>query len=116
MIAHNNGYAGTFYDCYPVATPGDPATYNPNLALDAAASYTTQTGTATTGWNCGNGTSQVTSVCKSLDPAGKSGTCTCWAYASGGAASADAIVGHTFNNTGNNGCRCQLATDPPWGN
>jgi len=118
MIAHANGYGGTFYDCYPVGTPGTPATYNATMALDAAASYPTQPGTATTGWNCGNGTSQVTSVCKSVDTNGKTGTCTCWAYASGGAAGANAVVGHTFSNlpTSNAGCQCQLATDPSWGN
>ena len=117
MIAHANGYGGTFYDCYPVGTPGTPSTYNATMALDAAASYTTQPGTATTGWTCGSGTSAVTSVCKSTDPTGNSVPCTCWAYASGGAAGANAIVGHTFSNTaGNKGCQCQLATDPTWGN
>jgi hypothetical protein len=116
MIAHANGYGGTFYDCYPLGVPGTPATYNATMALDAASSYAGQTGTATTGWTCGSGTSAVTAVCKSVDVNGKNGTCTCWAYSSGGSAAANATVGHTFNNTGNNGCLCQAATDPTWGN
>jgi hypothetical protein len=45
---------------------------------------------------------------------GKSGMCTCWAYASAGSASANAVAGHTYSNA--TGCACQLATDPAWGN
>jgi len=61
----------------------------------------------------------VTSICKVVDQTGKTGMCTCWAYASGGAAGANAVTGHTFSNTQaapNDGCLCQLATDPTWGN
>jgi hypothetical protein len=127
MIAHGNGYGGTFYDCYPKGTPGNQNTYFSTMGLDAAASYTTQPGTASDNWNCGNGTSRVTSICKSVDPTGKTGTCTCWAYTCGNCttppcsctAGAMAVIGHTFSNTQaapNDGCLCQLATDPTWGN
>jgi hypothetical protein len=119
MIAHANGWGGTFYDCYPKGTPGTPAGYNATMALDAAASDAGQPGTASTGWMCGTGTSLVTAVCKSVDTSGATGTCTCWAYASGGAAGANAIVGHTYFNNApppKDGCDCVAATDPSWGN
>jgi hypothetical protein len=113
LTTHSNGQGGNYSDCYPLATPGTPATYDPQMALDAAASDTAQAGTATTGWTCGNGTTAVTSVCKSVDASGNTGTCTCWAYASGSDATAMAVVGHTFASA-SKGCKCQLATDPSW--
>jgi hypothetical protein len=101
MIAHANGYGGTYYDCYPVGTPGNASTYSSQIALDAANSDAAQSGMATIGWNCGN----VASVCKSVDPAGKTGTCTCWAYTGSPA-------GHT--NFNNSGCLCSQTSGPTW--
>jgi hypothetical protein len=114
MTQHNNGQGGTYFDCYPLGTPGTPSTFNVTMATDAANSDTTQTGSIIGSFTCGSGTSLVTSLCKSLDTNGATGTCTCWAYASGGAAGANAIVGHTYFNPGNNGCLCQATTDPSW--
>lgn len=113
LTTHSNGQGGNYTDCYALATPGKPSTYDVNMALDAAASDTAQAGTASTGWTCGAGTNSVTSVCKTTGN-GNTGTCTCWAYASGGSASADAIVGHTYANPSTNGCLCQQSTDPTW--
>jgi hypothetical protein len=100
MISHDNGFGGTYWDCHPRGTPGDSSTYNSQMAFDAASSYSAQSGTATTA-TCGS----VSSVCKTSDPSGTSGSCTCWAFTGATAGRA---------KSSNTGCKCIQSTDPTW--
>ena len=109
MVAHDNGVGGTYFDCFPLGTPGVASSYNMTMALDAAASDSAQAGTASGGWTCAG----VTSICKTAAANGKSGTCTCWGYASDGSAAAAALVGHV-DVSSSGGCLCLVSSDPLW--
>jgi hypothetical protein len=114
---HTDGFGHMYSDCYPLGMPGNGATYSSNMALDAANADTNQTGTATSGWQCPvrSTTNYQLSVCKSVDPSGATGTCTCWVY--GAVGNQLSTIGHVYNSSGTGkdvGCRCVLSTDTVW--
>ena len=116
QTVHNNGYGGHYYDCSPLGQPGvSPTTYTSTMANEAAVSFTAQNGTASGGWSCKSGASNVSnSICKTAG-SGTSGTCTCWVYdATGTYINA---IGHTYKSSGtgsDTGCFCPANTDPTW--
>ena len=112
---HNNGFGGNYYDCSPLGQPGvSPTTYTATMANEAALSFTTQNGTASGGWNCGNAANGSSSICKTAG-SGTSGTCTCWVYDATG--TYINTIGHAYASSGTTkdaGCFCPGNTDPTW--
>ncbi len=115
VTAHTNGIGGNYSDCFPIGKPGDNTTYNQQMALDAANSDTSQTGTVGTGYYCGSSMSHTQDqVCKTAGD-GTTGTCTCWTYAGNGAGSGTA--GHMYASSGvsgDSGCFCVTTSANPW--
>ncbi|MGZ3426927.1 MAG: hypothetical protein ACXVCV_09775, partial [Polyangia bacterium] len=115
---HSDGFGHSFSDCLPLGTPGNVATYSTALATDAATADSTQAGTSSNGWVCGTGANSWTFVCKCVDPAGGTGSCTSWVYTAGAGTCKDLNnvsrpctdwVGHTYKSTGSGpdkGCLC----------
>lgn len=113
---HSNGYGGSYYDCGALGMPGvTPTTYTSVMANEAAASLTSQTGTASGGWSFGKSPNTQSAVCKTLDGTGNTGTCTCWVYDATG--NLTTTIGHTYRSSGASGdagCWSVLASDPTW--
>jgi hypothetical protein len=81
--AHPNGLGQSYYDCRPLGTPGDPATYDSQMASEAAVAWS-PSGT-TSPLVCGAVT------CVARLKAGPPGDCAVWCY-SGTLAG---LVGHS---------------------
>jgi hypothetical protein len=109
QVKHMNGFAGNYFDCFALGVTGNNATYNNQMALDAANSYAGQNGTASDGWTCTIGTDTVNQVCKTAGD-GTTGTCTCWNYNATGTEMQ--FVGYAYQSTGagtDRGCFCATA-------
>jgi hypothetical protein len=115
-VQHNNGYGGHYTDCYALGPP-----FNVNMATDAANSYAGQTGSVIGTFECcdditcTNPKGTVYSLCKSTDPSGNTGTCTCWNYTATGIWAG--YVGYSYQSTGSSvdmGCGCATNLANPW--
>jgi hypothetical protein len=100
---------GNYYDCTAVGT------YNATQATEAANSDTAQSGTVSSGWSCGSGSSTASSICKTTGT-GATGTCTCWTYAATGslASTVGLIYVNTIATGSNSGCYCPGTGNPTW--
>jgi hypothetical protein len=114
---HTDGFGHAYSDCFPLGTVGNNATYNQQMAIDAANADTSQAGTVSTGWSCTDSMGNDTSlqVCKTIDQTGNTGKCTCWTY---NGINIDAgTAGHVYassGTTGDKGCFCPTTAANSW--
>jgi hypothetical protein len=104
QVVHSDGTGQNYFDCTPLGT------YNSPQAMKACNADTNQAGTCRDGFIAGSGLNTQTSVCKSVDPTGQMGSCTCWAYS--GTGTKMGTIGHVSVSA--NACQAPLATDPSW--
>jgi cysteine-rich repeat protein len=93
---HLNGLGQNFFDCAPLAVPGNAATYNSTLAAEARSAWPFSGNDQTLLCGSESGAARMTA-----------NSCALWIYTG-------PLAGHVHLNTAGAGCFCASASDPTW--